>query len=231
MIRNKFILTAAAALCFLGLQEVRANHVDFMTDGAFMQTGAGTQQVMGAQSNILGGIRNVAITGGTASLSAGGPLVFTSSANPPGTTLTLGYGAPYGGAAGTPPSGSFPANFVTNSGPNWNSIVVSLSNVSMGATATLSLSVTDSNNNAFTFASQTVNAAGNYTFFYNQAPGTINFQSISGVQTMLSTNVNSSSYSLSGITRVTSIPEPSSVTLAVAAGFGLLILLRRRRTA
>ncbi len=221
MIKSKLILSLLAATCCFALPQVRANHVDFMTDGVFNLTGPGNQAVTGAAANILGTVRNVTINGGTASLAAGGPLMFSAGAGP--TALTLGYGTPFGG-------GAFTANFINPGTNNWNSIVVSLSNVSIGANAALSLTV-DSGGNQFTFASQTVNAAGNYTFFYSQAPGTINFLSINGLQANLNTAIGTSSYSISGITRVNSVPEPSTVALAAIGALGAIVLFRRRRLA
>src|SRR5438093_10096130 len=96
---NKFILTLAAGLCFLGLQEVRANHIDFMQDAPFTQTGAGNQDATGSSANILGTVRDVTVAGtGTASLAGSGPLVYMTGN---GGSLTLGYGTAYGGAAYT----------------------------------------------------------------------------------------------------------------------------------
>lgn len=221
MLKTKFALALLTGLCCLGLQQARANHVDFMTDGIFTQTGAGNQDVAGAAGNILGAIRDVTITGGSASLAGTGPLVFNSGVG--ASDLVLGYGTPFSG-------GAFTANFITNAGPNWDSISVSITNVSVGASASLSLTV-DSGGNQFTFASQNVTAAGNYVFLYSQAPGTINFASINGLRATLASGTPNSSYSIGGITRVTTVPEPSTWALAMGGGLSLLLLLRRRRTA
>lgn len=219
MIKKTLLLALLSTLC-LGLQPARANHVDFMNDGVFTQMGAVTNRdIAGDPGNILGGIRDLSLTGGAASLSALGPLIFDAGATP--TTLTLGYGAPFSG-------GAFTADFVNAGTNNWNSLVVTLVDASNGANGTLSLTV-DSGGNQFTFASQNVTTGGSYTFFYSAAPG-INFQSINGVQLNLSSTVPSSSFSIGGITRVNSIPEPGTTALALAGGLGLLVLLRRRRT-
>ncbi len=233
MIKNKFILTLAASLCFLGLQEVRANHIDFTQDGAFTQVGPGSQSVAGASTNILGSARFVTVAGMNASASstAAGPLMFMSGAS--GGSLTLGYGTLYGG-------GAYTANYIIPpAGPNWNSIRVSLSSVSAGATGLVGLSVQDNTGATFTFASQALSGAGNYIFFHSAAPG-INFMSITGTQLTLSgvsANAtvnfvvgNGPAAGPGGITRFTAVPEPGSVALSVIGGLGLLGgILRRRR--
>ncbi|MGI8820851.1 MAG: PEP-CTERM sorting domain-containing protein [Chthoniobacterales bacterium] len=223
MIPRKSIFGLLSLLCCLALSQARANHVDFMTDGAFIQSGPGSQVATGSAANILGTMRRITITAGSASLTAGGPLNFMAGAG--ATNLTLGYGTPFGG-------GAFTANFINPGTNDWNSIVVSLSNVSPAAGGTLSLTV-DNAGNQFTFASQPITGAGNYTFFYNQAAGSgVNFLSINGLQANLNNAAASSSYSLAGITRVNSVPEPGTMALAVLGSlFGGFALYRRRRLA
>ncbi|MDQ6764791.1 MAG: PEP-CTERM sorting domain-containing protein [Verrucomicrobiota bacterium] len=219
MLKNKTLPSLLSCLCLLTVAQVRANHVDFMTDGTFSQVGPGSVDGTGTAANILGMIRHVTLTGGSASLAAGGPLNFIAGAA--GTMLTLGYGTPFSG-------GAFTANFVNPGTNNWNSIVVSLTSFSAGATGVLNLRV-DSGGTQFSFAPQTVTGPGNYVFFYSQnVGGTINFQAINGVQASLTSNTAGASYSLAGVTRVNSIPEPSSVVLAILGGLGALVVLRRR---
>ncbi len=231
MIKNKFILTLAAGLCFLGLQEVRANHIDFTQDGAFTQTGPGSQSVMGAATNILGAARFVTVAGlnAAASSTAAGPLTFMSGAS--GGSLTLGYGTLYGG-------GAYSANYINPGTNNWDSIRVSLGSVTAGATGLVGLSVQDSTGATFTFASQALTGAGNYIFLHSAAPG-INFLAITGTQLTLSgvsANAtvnfvvgNGPAAGPGGITRFTAVPEPGTVALSVIGGLGMLGLLRRRR--
>ncbi len=232
MIKNKFITTLAAGLCFLGLQEVRANHIDFTQDGVFTQTGPGSQSVNGVGTNILGFSRFVTVAGANAaaSFAGAGPLTFTSGAS--GGSLTLGYGTLYGG-------GAYTANYINPGTNNWDSIRVSLAGVSAGTTGFVGLSVTDGTN-TFTFAPRAITGAGDYIFFHSSAPA-VNFLSITGTQLTLNGISANSTITFvvgngpaagpGGLTRFTSpIPEPSTIALGVVGGLGLIGLVRRRRS-
>ena len=146
MIKRTLFIALLFTSC-LSLRPAHANHVDFMNDGVFTQTGpVMNRDIPGATANILGGIRDLSLTAGSASLASLGPLIFNAGAG--ASTLTLGYGTPFSG-------GAFTADFINAGTNNWNSLVVTLVDVSNGANGTLSLTV-DSGGNQFTFASQTV---------------------------------------------------------------------------
>lgn len=248
MLKKNLALAILLGLTATGLQTARANHVDFMTDGEFNQVGNGTQAVPGPQSSILGGVRRVTVNDGGSGFppSAFLPNNSTSiffNAERAGSSLTLGYGTPFGGSAGDGGPGSFPSNFVNNAGPNWDSIVVSLAQVNSLGADTFNLSVS-SGGSQFSFAPQLITGAGAYTFFYSEAMGSgIDFTAIDGVRLVLTVggsqprpadapNGGAFSFQLSGITRQTSVPEPSSIALMIAGGLGgLVMLLRRRRCA
>ncbi len=199
--------------------------VDVFTDGVFSSTAAlgDVGEVQGAPTNILGAFRSYetanfgSATGSvSASLSAGGPLQLTDNAGGMGT-----YWFGYGNASS---AGSLNADFVGGTG--WDSLVFAVDVV--GGSGSLKLSL-NSGPDTFAFSDLNVSNSGDYAFLYSEVTNaipTFDLTSVDGVTFEMESLAPDSSFTISGFTRETTIPEPSTGLLLV---LGSLTLLRRKR--
>ncbi len=204
---------SVAVFTLLAASVARAEHVDRMIDAPFRQQGVGNQDASGSPANILGSVRDVTIT----TKSTFAPLTaelrtkdvsFETGVPTGDSTLTLGYGVPFGG-------GSFMADFVEPGSANWNSIVVRLS-IGISARGTLSLTV-HSGGREFTFRPQNTpvgtdfSRVDEYTFFYSEdAAQTIDFRSIDGVRLSFTTISTEGLFRFKGIQLANSAPPSPS---------------------
>lgn len=208
-------ITAAAALTLIS-GSASANHVDFMTDGNFNISGPGFTVVDGDSANILGGTRYVGIDtvdgASSASLMAGNDFIdFQNDVNAAGV-LTLDYGDFMGG------NGALNADFDTD----WDFVSVSFSDVVGDGVLSVSF---ESSSGAGSSASMVVDAAGTYSFGFDDAGfSMVDFSDIDRVTVTLMASADSD-FRITSFTRE-AVPTPSSLALL---GLGGLCATRRRR--
>lgn len=238
MTKLRTVFAATALLFFLQLSNTaKANHIDFMVDGAFfLNTDSTTGLVMATQigegGNIIGGERDIAIdfisgsgfaNAGTLGASPGtgpvGPdnsimLQLSNSVSAVGRFELTYDGVGTAGLGG--------ADFDTN----WDSIAVDFAAVQGAGDLTLAVSDTSSGSGSLTLP---VMSAGMVTFpFADGAYSGVDFTSVDSVKFTLDTTETASDFAISSITREV-IPEPTAALLAAFGLLGLSVLRQSKR--
>ncbi len=206
-----FVSTASAVALLAGAAS--ANHIDFMTDGAFTLNGASSTTVGGNPDNILGGARFVSMdtVDAIAQLAPGDNTIFFDGLGVASPTLTLSYGD-FGG--GTPLNADFASM--------WDSVAVNFASVV--GTGLLSVEF-ESGSGSGVSAQTLVSASGSYQFNFDQPVFTgVDFTDIDTVTLTLTANPGAE-FEIESFTREV-IPAPGAAGLAVLGG---LAAFRRRR--
>ncbi len=234
----KTLSLACAGFVLAGLPTVSlANHVDYLVDGGFVigatsMSGPVSSAQLGSPGNILGSEREV-----TLSFSAGSGILTSGLLVPPGpgpvgpdTSKVLlfdnsvnSFGMfvlEYDGIGSTGLAGSGAGDLTSPAG----FVAFRVDFPSVQGSGDLTISVTDTSSNTGS-VTQSVNAAGNYTFNFSDAGfAGVDFTSADSITVTLDTTTAASDFAISQIIRL--VPEPTSMALL---GLGGLTLLRRRR--
>ena len=239
MTKRIFGLAAAFAMIVGVNSGVKADHIDYLTDGGFTLIASGgvsnSSTQTGNPGNILGSEREVTIdflsgTSGFVSAFLDAPAGPTS---PPGddpmemlllsnsVNSAARYTLTYDGVG----SAGLGGVDLTNGGA-FDSVDVNFSGVQ--GSGDLMVSFTDTMGNTGS-SNLTVNSAGTYSFaFSDSAYSGIDFTSIDSVVVVLETDATASDFAISEITRGAAVPEPSSIALTFL-GAGCLLAARRRK--
>ncbi len=245
----RFVTQSAALLVAVVMSAplTVANHVDFLVDGSFSQTGSGSPgsvgSVVGSGSNILGQIRYYRVgtlssflgSNASAELNTGGPLMLRSD-NFAAGDWEFGYGnRTLGQGLGSPLN----ADFVDNGGANWDSLILMIDVIgadvgNVDGIGQIQVTVSNDADGDQTFASQavTVDNEGTFVFKYSELP-TFDFTNVDGISFQLQsvsssgTPVLSSDFNISSFERVRSVPEPSSLA-GVLLAIGIASTRRTR---
>jgi hypothetical protein len=222
-------LVALSAIV-LGLPNISAaNHIDFITDGAFTLVSGGAPvsgSQIGAAANILGTEREVDL-----SLAAGTGFI-AAALNPPSPLLSINSVSSLNELVltydGVGSAGLGGLDFSTM----WNNITVDMSAV-LGS-ALLTVEVTDTSANTGS-ATGNVLAAGTYSFpFANAGYAGVDFSMVDSVVVTLRTTSAASDFAIRRITREVgpgdfNVPEPATMIMTLIAAAGSLGFARRGR--
>ena len=232
MTRRFFAFAAAAGLMFGMVSSASANHIDYLSDGAFSLVASGssaTTTVAGAAGNVLGSEREVSIDFlGGSGLAATALFDVPTGAGPAGPNtaasllfdtgstslakLTLNYDGPGSSANGL--------NTDLTAGGAFGAAQVDIS--SIVGTFDVMVTYTDTMGNS-SGSTQSVSSTGSYVFGFD---GAVDYTSIKSVNVMFTSTTLGSDIGISQIVRV--VPEPASVGLSLLGVAGIALIGRRK---